>query len=112
VNWASRACQPESSDGSARMQSVESAPLVIGTAVWSTKTASVAVAGTGTAAGHNSQSAPLDGTALPAVRGKAGRVLLWDCPGVVDLLFSSPSSLRLDSKQIALSSRCWKDGKV
>jgi hypothetical protein len=43
---------------------------------------------------------------------KAGRMLLPDCPGVVAFLFSSPSSLRMDSKQMALSSRCWKDEKV
>jgi hypothetical protein len=48
----------------------------------------------------------------PSGEVKRGRMLLPDCPGVVAFLFSSPSSLRMDSKQMAMSSRCWKDGKV
>jgi hypothetical protein len=69
VHWASRACQPESSDGSAGMQGVESVALGIRTAGRSTETAGAAVAGTGTAAaGHNPLSGLLDGTEPPAVR--------------------------------------------
>jgi hypothetical protein len=49
VHWASRACQPESSDGSAGMQGVESTVLGAGTTRRSAETAGVAVAGTGTA---------------------------------------------------------------
>jgi hypothetical protein len=43
---------------------------------------------------------------------KWGRVWLPDGPGVEAFLFSSPSSLRMDSKTIALSNSCWKDWKV
>jgi hypothetical protein len=39
-------------------------------------------------------------------------MLLLDCPRVVAFLFSSPSSLRMDFKKMAFSSRCWKDAKV
>jgi hypothetical protein len=81
VHWASRACQQESSDRSTGMQGVESAALGAGIAGQSTETAGAAVAGTGTAAaGHNLLSG------------------LLDCPGVVAFFFSSPSSLRMDSK--------------
>jgi hypothetical protein len=69
VHWASLACQPESSDGSAGMQGVESVALGTGTAERSTETAGAAVAGTGiAAAGHNLLSSLLDGTGLPTVR--------------------------------------------
>jgi hypothetical protein len=54
VHWASRACQPESSDISASMQGVESVASGAGTAERSAETAGAAVAGTSTAAaGHN-----------------------------------------------------------
>jgi hypothetical protein len=69
VHWASRACQPESSDGSAGMQGVESAALGTGTTERSAETAGAAVADIGTAAaGHNPLSGLLDGTELPVVR--------------------------------------------
>jgi hypothetical protein len=69
VHRASRACQLESSDGSAGTQVMESAALGAGTAERSAETAGAAVAGTGTAAaGHNLLSGLLDGTELPAVR--------------------------------------------
>jgi hypothetical protein len=69
VHWASRACQRESSDGSAGMQGVESTALGAGTAGRSAETAGAAMAGTGNAAaGHNPLSGNLDGTELPAVR--------------------------------------------
>jgi hypothetical protein len=69
VHWASLACQPESSDGSAGMQGVESAALGTETAERSVETAGAVVAGTGTAAaGHNPVSGLLDETELLAVR--------------------------------------------
>jgi hypothetical protein len=69
VHWASLACQPEPSDGSAGMPGVEFAALGAGTAGWSTETTGATVAGTGTAAaGHNSLLGLLDGTELPVVR--------------------------------------------
>jgi hypothetical protein len=48
----------------------------------------------------------------PSSEVKRGRVLLPHCPGVVAFLFSSPISLRMDSKMMALCNSCWKDGKV
>jgi hypothetical protein len=69
VHWASLACQPESSDGFAGMQGVESAALGAGTVGRSAETVGVAVAGTGTAAaGHNPLSGLLDEMELTAVR--------------------------------------------
>jgi hypothetical protein len=69
VHWASRACQLESSDGSASTRGVESAALGAGTAGRSAETIGANVAGTGTAAaGHNPLSGLLDGTELLAVK--------------------------------------------
>jgi hypothetical protein len=73
VHWASWACQPESSDGSAGMQGMESAVLGTRIAEQSAETVGSAVASTGTAAaGHNPLSGLLDGTELPAVRRSGG----------------------------------------
>jgi hypothetical protein len=69
VHWASRACQQESSDGSACTQGVESTALGAGTTERSTEAAGAAVVGIGiAAAGHNLMSGFLDGTGLPVVR--------------------------------------------
>jgi hypothetical protein len=68
------------------------------------------VADTDMAADHSLLSSGRNGT--PGGEVKRGRVWLPDGPGVEAFLFSSPSSLRMDSKTIALSNSCWKVGKV
>jgi hypothetical protein len=65
VRWVSWACQPESSDSSARRRGANSTVLGVGTTGRSTETA-----GTGTTVGavvHNSQSGFLDETTRPSV---------------------------------------------
>ena len=57
-------------------------------------------------------SEPPKRNGVPCCGVKRGRLMLPDCPGVMAFLFSSPNSLRLYSKLIALSTNFWKDGKV